>query len=104
MDEARAGSRAEGRVAGEEECSKRMILGSGFKTADLVRESKRGFGLVVRLIANECYRIRSTTYPSYLQPLRLCNLDLGLIFLHQIILQDPSANQIAGSSSGSCAV
>ena len=29
--------------------------GSGFKTVDLVRESKRRFWLVVRLIANECY-------------------------------------------------
>ena len=51
-----------------EECSKRLILGSGFKTADLVRESKRRFGLVVRLTANECHRIRSATYPSCLQP------------------------------------
>ena len=32
-----------------------LIVGSGFETADLVRESKRGFGLVVRLIANKCY-------------------------------------------------
>ena len=60
MDEAQVWSRADrsrvgGRVADEEECSKRLILGSGFKTADLVRESKRRFGLVVRLIANECY-------------------------------------------------
>ena len=35
--------------------SKRLILGSGFKIADLIRESKRKFELVVRLIANECY-------------------------------------------------
>ena len=39
----------------EEECSKQLILGSGFKTTDLLRESKSRFGLVVRLIANECY-------------------------------------------------
>ena len=77
MDEAQVWSRADrsragGRVANEEECSKRLILGSGFKTTDLVRESKRRFGLVVRLIANKCYRIRSATYPSYLQPSGLC--------------------------------
>ena len=88
----------------EEECSKRLILGSGFQTADLIQESKRRFGLVVRLIANECYRIRSATYPSYLQPSGLCSLDLWPISLYRIILQDPSANQIAGSSSGPCAV
>ena len=40
MDEAQVWSRADrsrvgGRVADEEECSKRLILGSGFKTADL---------------------------------------------------------------------
>ena len=46
-------SRAGRRVADEEECSKRLILGSGFKTADFVRESKPRFGLVVRLIAKE---------------------------------------------------
>ena len=43
---------------------KQLILGNGFKTANLIRESKRRFGLVVRLIANKCYRIFSTTYPS----------------------------------------
>ena len=32
----RAGTRAGRRVVDEEECSKRLILGSGFKTADLV--------------------------------------------------------------------
>ena len=45
-------SRAGGRVADEEECSIRLFLGSGFKTADLVQESQRRFRLVVRLIAN----------------------------------------------------
>ena len=42
-------------TANGEECSKHLILGSGFKIVDLVRESKRRTGLVVRLIANECY-------------------------------------------------
>ena len=39
----------------------------GFKTADLVQESKRRFGLVVRLIANEYY-MDSFRYLSFLPP------------------------------------
>ena len=54
-------------TADGEEYSKRLILGSGFKTADLVRESKRRFGLVVRLIANEYY-MDSFRYLSFLPP------------------------------------
>ena len=43
-------------TANGEECSKHLTLGSGFKTVDLVRESKRRTGLVVGLIANESYK------------------------------------------------
>ena len=32
--------------------------GSGFKTVDLIREPRRRFGLVKRLIANKCYQDR----------------------------------------------
>ena len=57
------------------------------KIADLVRESKRRFGLVVRLIAKECYE--DTFYFLSFLPtvLRLPSsaLHIGLITLHQII-------------------
>ena len=70
-----------------EECSKQLILGSGFKTADLVRESKRRTGLLVRLIANECYE--DTFYFLSFLPtvLRLPSLasHTCLISLHRII-------------------
>ena len=52
----------------ELQCSKRLILRDGFKTTDLVRESKRRFGFVIRLIDNKCGRTHSAIYPSYLQP------------------------------------
>ena len=42
-------------TADGEKYSKQLILGSGFKTADLVQKSKRRFELVVRLIANKYY-------------------------------------------------
>ena len=45
----------------------RQILESGFKIADLVRGSKRRFGLVVRLIANEYY-VDLFRYLSFLPP------------------------------------
>ena len=61
----KADTRAVWGTADGEEYSKRLILGSGFKTADLVRESKRRFGLVVRLIANEYY-VDSFRYLSFL--------------------------------------
>ena len=54
---------------------------------------KRGFRLVVRLIANECYRIYFAIYPSYRQPSGLHSLQSRpLIYrLHRIAPQDPSA-------------
>ena len=54
-------------TADGEEYSKQLILGSGFKTADLIWESKRRFGLVVRPITNKYY-INSFHYLSFLPP------------------------------------
>ena len=61
---ARADAMAGWGTADGEECSRQLILGSGFKTADLVRESKRRFELVERLIAIECSR----DFLCYLSP------------------------------------
>ena len=54
-------------TADGEEYSKRLILGSGFKIADLVRKSKHRFGLIVRLTANKFY-MDSFCYLSSLPP------------------------------------
>ena len=61
---------------------------------------KRRSGLVVKLIANECYRIHFAIYPFYRQPSGLHPLQSRpLIYrLHRTAPQDPSATDIAGSS------
>ena len=44
------------RILNREEYSKQLVLKSGFKTADLVWESKRKFKLVIRPITNKDYK------------------------------------------------
>ena len=81
----RVGLREGGRAAVGEE-SKQLILGSEFKTADIVRESKHRFELVVRLIANKYYLICSATYSTHFS---LPTIDLQSIFW------DPSAGSFS---------
>ena len=61
---------------------------------------KPSSGLVVKLIANECYRIQFAIYLSYRQPSGLHPLQSRpLIYrLYQTALQNPSATDIVGSS------
>ena len=59
------------------------------------------FGLVVRLIANECYMIHFPIYPSYRQPslvLHPLQSKLLIYCLHRTAPQDSSATDIAGLS------
>ena len=96
------GQSAQGRYNGERARVDTMAVRGtadgevGLKTADLVRDSKRRFGLVVRLIANECYRIHFAIYPSYRQPSGLHSLQSRpLIYrLHRTTPQDPTATDI----------
>ena len=55
------------RTVNGEKYSKQLILESGFQIADLVRESKHRFGLVIRLIANKYY-VDLFCYLSFLPP------------------------------------
>ena len=91
MDEAQIRSRV-GSLAGRKLRLRKSVLndwswGVGFRTRDLVQESKHRFRLVVRLIANECYE--DTFYFLSFLPtmLRLPSLALHtrLISLHRII-------------------